>query len=77
MDSPVPWCWQSPGHWQAWLRLVLTSLIILAGYAIRVRQAMKSGLLPAGSHIHFTVPVLGAHRELHLSLAEQRDAGAT
>ena len=32
----------SLGHWQAWLRLALTSLIILGAYAIRVRHAMKT-----------------------------------
>ena len=32
----------SSGHWQAWLRLALTSLIILGAYAIRVRHAMKT-----------------------------------
>lgn len=43
-------------HWQAWLRLALTSLIILGAYAIRVRHAMKTA---------------GSQRSLNLSLAMQ------
>lgn len=45
-------------HWQAWLRLALTSLIILGAYALRVRDAMKTR---------------GRERQLHLSLAMQTD----
>ncbi|CAK8992304.1 Cationic amino acid transporter 9, partial [Durusdinium trenchii] len=29
-------------HWQAWLRLVLTSFLILGAYALRVRKSLKT-----------------------------------
>ena len=38
-------CWiscDSLGHWQAWLRLAFTSLLILGAYALRVRRSLKT-----------------------------------